>query len=229
MRSATGVPTYGGSCFLFRQGNVALTAAHCLDGRGDRDLYMGWPLWSRTGDLLGTPVVDVVRHPVADLAILRLPQGAAEAWDPPRVPFKDAVPVEGFAGPPFNAIGFPLEVLEETGGHAPTPRVFVGYWQRRFLRSGAGDEYTYEAGEMSIPAPVGLSGGPVFGSWSAEGLVMGVVTAQHSSYTIESAYEEVQADGKHYRHERASIVQYGVALLLEPLRDWLDEHVPLLE
>ena len=85
----------------------------------------------------------------------------------------------------------------------------------------------YVAGEMSIPASPGLSGGPVFRP-RAPDTVIGVVTASLSTSVAagEESYEEVLTDGSIRRTVYRHVINYGIALILDHVRDWLDEHVP---
>ena len=59
--------------------------------------------------------------------------------------------------------GFPTEgpFDEAPAIPIPVPRLFLGYYQR-FFKYPETSRNRYLAGEMSIPAPGGLSGSPLF-------------------------------------------------------------------
>lgn len=86
------------------------------------------------------------------------------------------------------AYGFPTEGPDPSSGAAPVSRLFVGHYQR-FSEYSSPPGYRYLAGEMSIPAPGGLSGGPVFRAEAPE-MLTGMVTANHESYAITDSLEE---------------------------------------
>lgn len=103
-------------------------------------------------------------------------------------------------------------------------RVFVGHYQRTFTYRER--LYEFEAGELSIAAPEGLSGAPVFNR-ERPSEVQAVVVGNREERT-ERTYEETFDDaGEKHTHAAYSIVSYGVAVLLDSLSDWLNEHVPI--
>ena len=58
----------------------------------------------------------------------------------------------------FLGFGYPVE---GSANSLPVPRLVKGHFQRYFGYAAPGSTESYFAGEMSIPAPAGLSGGPL--------------------------------------------------------------------
>jgi hypothetical protein len=209
----------GGSCFLFRSDLVALTAAHCVPEDVNRPAII-LPRSRRT-----LQIERVERHPRADIAAL-----FAEGFDPKLLlPQPSQAPVDGVGnidlGEDFIAYGYPVEgpsLSRELAEH-PIPRLFKGYYQR-FMPYVAPRGYRYMAGEMSIPAPGGLSGSPLFreGSW----LPTGLVTGSAESYAIVDSIEDVDEAGKVFRQESRKVITYGIALMLFDVVEWLNTIFP---
>ena len=109
-------------------------------------------------------------------------------------PFWDSVASQGL-GDDYAAFGYPEDVAADTPG--PTPRLFTGHFQRFFDHSSYAG-YNYRAGEMSLPAPAGLSGGPVFRR-QAPVMVMGLVAENFESSTTLHAVEEITEEGRERR------------------------------
>ncbi|HXC77593.1 MAG TPA: serine protease [Candidatus Acidoferrum sp.] len=220
LRATDGREAIGGTCFLFRQDHVALTAAHCLPEEA-ATIRMPFP---RSSD--GPRLVErVERHPQADLAAAFMetpPNDSGEGY--PERAFWHEVANWGL-GEEFFAYGFPVEGPNpDIVGQAPVPRLFVGQYQRFFdYSSHAG--YTYLAGEMSIPAPTGISGGPLFRAGAPQ-MVTGIATANVESYAVTDSLEEVDAGGNVSRIESRRVISYGLALMLSAVSGWLDEVIP---
>jgi hypothetical protein len=104
-----------------------------------------------------------------------------------------------------------------------TPRLFRGHYQR-FLTYESPLGYTYAAGELSIAAPGGLSGGPVFRE-GAMVMLTGIVTENLDSYSVLDSVEKMTG-GETVRIEHHRIISYGMAVMLDQAADWLDEHIP---
>lgn len=81
---------------------------------------------------------------------------------------------------------------------------------------------------MGIPAPGGLSGGPVFPQEPVN-LVSGLVTENYESTTRLQAVEDINAAGEKRTIQYQTVISYGIAALLDPLRDWIEERVPSIE
>jgi hypothetical protein len=128
-------------------------------------------------------------------------------------------------GEQFHAFGYPEDVAADKPG--PTPRLFTGHFQRFFdYRSFAG--FRYRAGELSLPAPAGLSGGPLFRPGAAV-MVTGLVAENFESRTTLDSVEEVSREGDRTTYSTVRVIAYGVAVMLDPLSGWLDEHVPAFD
>lgn len=221
VHTATNKPTFVGTCFAFRRSDRLLTAAHCVRDHARESLAVcihGAPDTDRR------EIEEIVVHPTADIAILRIPAGR---------PLDDR-----FAGDtnlydwgmPVSAFGYP----EDTGesGLQPTPRYFRGNIQRMFTYSSRFG-YSYQAAELSFAAPGGLSGGPVTpdSDYSmAMGLVAENITSTRYLYSIGEETAETTRDQiteKIYRKETVhSVIDYAIVVLLDPLVEWLDKHVP---
>ena len=219
-RESDGASRFIGSCFAFRRRNHLLTAAHCV-----RDISGTLEVSYRTeAGISASSVANVIVHPRADIALIKLPE--TTALD------------DMFAGDtnlytwgiPVSAFGYPDDIGRSTT--PPTPRYLRGNIQRMF-RHCSHLRYEYEAAELSFGAPSGLSGGPVTPN-SDYSMAMGVVAenlnVSRSLYSISSTTTEVDRGGDIERvtvTEKAySVIDYTVVVLLDPLTEWLDEHIP---
>ncbi|MHB1716484.1 MAG: trypsin-like peptidase domain-containing protein [Acidimicrobiales bacterium] len=206
-----------GTCFLFRHEAIALTADHCVP-RGDMTIRVHLPRLGRVD------VVDEVRrHEYADVAMLILGDGSPTTTGYPENAFWDRVS-NWALGEQVMAYGFPSEGPNPGGGVSPIPRLFVAHYQR-FFDYESPQGYRYLAGEIGIPAPGGLSGGPVFRQGAPQ-MLTGLVTANHESYAITDSLEEVREGGDLFRLEARKVISYGVVLMLSGVSGWLQEVVP---
>lgn len=214
-----GIRRYSGTCFCFRHEHVALTASHCVvDTASAIEL-----LFPRVGR--SRRVERIERHPQADIALLVTAiQTADKGEGYPEHAFWDCVS-NWTLGEEFFAYGFPSEgPTPGAGASAPTARLFKGHYQR-FFDYDSHTGHRYLAGEMSVPAPGGLSGGPLFRP-GAQQMLTGLVTASHESYAIVDSTEYEHKDGIEYRSEVRRVITYGVALMLNSVLDWLRSNVP---
>ena len=78
---------------------------------------------------------------------------------------------------------------------------------------------------MSLPAPTGMSGGPLFRAGAPQ-MVTGIATANVESYAVTDLLEEVDAEGNVSRIESRRVISYGLALMLSAVSRWLDETIP---
>lgn len=199
-------PRFLGSCFAYGDEKTYLTAAHCVpvDDEDARHVFV-----MRPGIGGMRQVLAVSRHPRADLAVLQV-----NPVQGPDEPFW-ASPAPCDAGDDFVAFGFPEDTIDEIAG-VPTARIFKGHVQRLFPLPDQGGAI---AAEMSVPAPAGLSGGPVVGrAGGAAELPVAVVLANRESEIYVARYE----NGDVIR----AVTRYGTALLLEPLAEWISSRVP---
>lgn len=125
------------------------------------------------------------------------------------------------------AFGYPVGLVV-TPPYTLEPRLLKGHFQR-FIDPfrPEGSTYSYLAGEMSVPAPVGLSGGPVFHPIATD-MLLGMVTASLSTSIAagQESFEETLSDGTIRKTVYQHVVNYGIALIVNSVRDWLDEHAP---
>ena len=215
LRDGEANPEFLGSCFAYRSRTHLITAAHCVTGLVAKEILVATThqrVVLRRGTRLRI-------HPTADLAIVE-----TESGDDMMEPFLK-LPGGHALAQDFYAYGFPEDIFGPDGSR-PTPRAFKGHFQR-FMRYQSRFGYEYAAGELSIPAPAGLSGGPVFGTdHVAAGYVYGVVTENLESTTVLHSVEEVDNDGSVIKTRYQNVINYGVAVILAEYSDWLDEHIP---
>ena len=57
-------------------------------------------------------------------------------------------------------------------------------------------------------------------------MLTGLVTENLESTTFLHSVEEVQEDGKILREHYQNVINYGVCLMLDSVRDWLDAYIP---
>lgn len=208
--------TYGGTCFAFRRPDVVLTAAHCAPD--DAEIWVSFPRRGRC------KAIRVVKHPIADVAmIFTAADDQAEAKGFSERAFWNFV-ANWELGEEFLAYGYPIEGPFQ-GTSSPTPRLFVGHYQR-FMWFEAPNNTRYLAGEMSIPAPGGLSGGPVFRR-QAQPMLTGLVTSNIESYSVLNSVADIDDSGRLYKEESRRIIQYGLAVMLSKLQEWLDDLAPI--
>lgn len=209
---------YLGTCFAYGHEDVFLTAAHCIgDRKPDEVAVHGY----FDGIAQTRRVLEVWTHDNADLAVMR----CAKMFWGMVTPFSAIRRYDStLFGEPFYAYGFPEDVFGPDASR-PVPRIFRGYFQRFFgYDSSVVPGRMYQAGEMSIACPSGLSGGPVF-TTEGDVEVFGLVTEnlESSSYVYEETVEE--GEGRITRHKFRKVINYGVCLLLDPHRPWIDSLV----
>lgn len=193
------VDLYLGTCFAFKHPQCFLAATHCIS---DVDLSADQVAVGFRPFTEGHEVDAIYRHPEADLCILRLKDDP-----PPSVEVFQGIDDRYGLGEEFGVLGMPESLLDP--GY--TPRMFRGYFQRYFHHiSHKG--FRYFAGEMSIPNPYGLSGGPLF-TLTADRRVLGVAVDQFQS---ESTSTDAIRD----------VTTYGIALMLDRVQDWVESHIP---
>jgi hypothetical protein len=209
-----------GTCFAFRHPRFFLTAAHCLGRLKPEDIIIA-PA-DRT-KIAGARQVQF--HPSADLAILEIDRDAMD--DQPNY-FRTAPKPQ--MGMNFLAYGFPI-----IGSEDFRPRVFAGIFQtfhdhvsHMEMEGAPGIKYRYFAGELSIPCPHGLSGGPVFRPEAPDD-VMALVTENLEVGTVEHSVETEEKSGERYSLETKRIILYGLAVVLAEVNEWLIQNIPALE
>jgi hypothetical protein len=191
--------TFGGTCFAFRHPDCVLTAGHCVEGLRREDVEVTF-----LGAERRSPAVDVVRHPTADLALLRLAGIGLSPGLEPFAALEHSERGQAFAG---------------CGSIAGAGERFEGRIRRVFADEDDGHRYA----EMSVAARDGFSGGPLF-SPVAPFAVVGLMTANRTS-PLALARSRLL---RRLRPEVRSVQSpaRGIALLLDDLLEWLDEHVP---
>jgi hypothetical protein len=202
---------FAGTAFCFRAPEYLITAGHCV---GSAPAERVGFLSHADGSVVRS--VEVITHKTADVAIVRVAPDVARL-----VPFWDFVSNYSL-GEQFLTSGFPYEDIEG-GGKRLLPRLFMGIFQRIFDYTHG--PWSYTAAELSAPAPMGLSGGPLFRPGAPQ-MLTAVVTANFESQLVIDHYEEVQREGTKTVYRTAKVTTYGVALLLDRVADWLNQHLP---
>ncbi len=162
------------------------------------------------------PACSVVRHLETDIAVVLLDPDEDDSTALDHCVYVRARDMLIDAGD-FVGHGYPVE-----GAQNPVARTFKGHFQRYFEYKPPIGGASYFAGEMSIPAPPGFSGGPLAYADMPRGLVA-VVTTNVDSEVIIDRYEEVEHDGVIHREQISRIISYGIAAMTSRIRDWLDE------
>lgn len=207
-------PAFLGTCFAFRKRTHFLTAAHCVRSLDASQLYVGSPVAAQ-----GHPirVEKLVPHPNADLALLVVAPAGMNAIQP-----LHTLATNFGYGTDFAALGFPEDTADD-GVLRPTGRYFKGSLQR-FWRHHSHMGYTYDAAELSIGAPAGLSGGPVLTAPHAIH-VIGLVSENRASTTFLHSVQELQDGGSTFKEKIHTVINYATCVLFRPPENWLDTNV----
>lgn len=205
-QDADGTVGIAGSCACYRRRDVLVTAAHCVPEAAS-ELYVVLP-----GEPKPRPVLRVERHETSDVAVV-IAQPRED--EPLGTQVYEGIDDTLTEGGDFMAYGYPVEAAA-----SPVGRLFKGHFQRYMSYEDAAG-HGYFAGELSIPAPAGLSGGPVVRTTSPS-LLTAVVTQNVESYVVLDSLEEVERDGKTLRVESRRVVNYGIAAMLTSDGPWLD-------
>lgn len=210
-RLGDGVPTLCGSCCSYLSRNTFITASHCVpEPIGSLEVFFPYAATTQK-------VLRVERHPTADVALLF---AAAIEEDPWAGDFYTTGP-EGFPlGQDFITFGYPGVT---TPGNGPPGRLLKGHLQQFFSHQPEGGT-SYMVGEMSIPAPPGLSGSPLSIARTPQSLIA-VVTRNHDC-RIELVRSETLKEGPtDFVHEVYREVSFGLAAMLSPLKGWVEEAI----
>lgn len=205
---------FSGTGAMYMRPYVILTAAHCVPNIANARFAFRSPMES-----FARVAEQVIRHPTIDLAALVVSKDAAA---PPNGVYSE-IGHQLFDGGDFIAFGYTAE--ENTS----VPRTFKGHYQRHFgYRSPDGRKYF--AVELSIPAPAGLSGGPVSNAHRPQ-VLDAIVTANHDSSLVIDSYEEEERDGTISRGKITRVVSYGIAATLVPrdVQAWVHTVVDLAD
>jgi hypothetical protein len=205
---------YLGSCFSLLEPTVFLTAAHCLRGIPFERLWVNH--FGGPPPYLFTRVRRIEWAEESDLAIFETDAPGAK-W---AVPFKKLKYVADL-GEEICAFGYPQDLMSQVPVKE-TPRLFRGTIQRPFLFERSGRRYS--AYELSFPCPPGLSGGPLFLAEDPT-TVIGVVTENFETYTVQHEVVGERCPGQTIRHEARSVITYGVAANIFGAVDAIEKHL----
>ena len=117
----------------------------------------------------------------------------------------------------YITYGYPEDIFQKNTP-TPTPRVFKGYFQRFFFHKSSFG-YEYSALELSTSCPKGLSGAPIMIYGNASTLA-GLV-AESIETSTELLVEETEGADNYVYHK---VINYGVAVKLASIEDWVNEH-----
>jgi hypothetical protein len=203
-----------GSSFIFRYTDTLLTAAHCVEKLNPKDILI--KIFSTNNKVY--EVIDIERHPKADVAILRVKGiNEREIGYPKSSLFDDNI-----FGLEVVSCGFPED--SQLGFSEPTARVFRGHVQR-FVNWKSYLGYDYIGAELSFRCPGGLSGGELFNREHV-GRTYGLITENIRTSSILDSIEEIEENGEIYREHHESIIYYGIAVWLPAISDWIDLKIP---
>lgn len=205
---------FSGTGAMYLRSYVILTAAHCVPDVADAMFAFRSPMES-----FARVVEQVIRHPAIDLAALVISKETAAHQNG----VYSEIGHQLVDGGDFIAFGYPAE--EDTN----VPRLFKGHYQRHFQYQ-APDGRAYFAAELSVPAPAGLSGGPVSNAHRPQ-VLDAIVTANHDSSLVIDSFEEEERDGKVWRGKITRVVSYGIAAMLVPtdVQEWVNTVVGLAD
>jgi hypothetical protein len=215
-RRASGHARFGGTCFAFKSGRIFLTAKHNLCGTQADDLGVALFLKQDLSGDEGLDVKEIHEHPAADLAVIVLKPYGFQVFDP----------FQGFAGraslgDAVRCFGFPSDSTPT--GQGLVPRMLRGFVQRQ-LEFNSHKGYCYDALELSLPAPAGMSGAPVSPE-SQQSHIVGLVAENMDSSTLLHQVTEVQTDGSRLTERVERVVTYGIAVELIHYDDWIQVRV----
>lgn len=202
-------PAYTGTGAVYLKSNVVVTAAHCVPDVSDATFLFQSPF----GNVDPWTAQRVERHPDIDVAVLVGTSGADE-----QLPSYSTIDSKIYVdGTDFVAYGYPAEGDTSVGRH------FKGHIQRQFRFDPPGGGPGYLAMELSIPAPAGLSGGPVSIAHTPDA-IYAVVTTNHDSSLVIDSYEEEQRNGVINRGKITRVVSYGIAAVLTGATElWIND------
>jgi Trypsin-like peptidase domain len=205
---------YRGTSFLLRRGDLALTAAHVVDGLEPERIGL---LRSGMGMADAFRVEHLSLFRQCDLAVMRLRDSIANV---------EANPSEAFdhvAKPrieEFQTCGWP----DIQGGAAVqgvgNPRVQAGDIERvSYLIRENGEGYF--AAELSLKLRPGISGAPAFRR-SDPRVVLGLITASDRNERVLEVIEEERGD-RLVERQLVEVSYTGYALVLHSVAAWLRE------
>lgn len=204
-----------GSCFIFRYPDKVITAYHCIKSKKIEDITLIFP-GSNPKKIYSVKSINA--HPTADLAVLDVPNINENEITWPHCNIFD----DKTLGLEITTFGYPQSY---SGSQPiPTPRVFKGYIQR-FLNHNSYLGFNYLAAELNFGCPGGLSGSPIFNSLHI-GRLYGIITENFKSTTELDSVIEIDENGNSKKESYHNIINYGLALWLPEVEDWINNFVP---
>lgn len=165
-----------GTGAAYNSRHAYVTAAHCVP----EDCTVAVQVTKGSGGTVVRQAQSVVRHPETDIAVVTLDPAEDDSTALNHCvytrPSRDML----IDGGNFVGHGYPVE-----GAQSPVARTFKGHFQRYFgYEPPGGGGGSYFAGEMSIRAPPGFSGGPLAYTDMPQGLVAVVTTNVDSESSL---------------------------------------------
>lgn len=188
-----------------------ITANHCIENIVADELFV-LDLLEEDPFKENIPVTDIIRHPTADIAILKTVERDLSKYHKFLISKNDLS-----LGAPLHGFGYVSRLKDNSF------RVVPAFSMRDYHFEEP--NYHYQAIELSMPIPKGTSGAPIFSAWKPNP-VIGVATG--------CAYSEIELrnityyqDEKMIERERISeFTRFGIALSIKHVLPWIIENIP---
>jgi hypothetical protein len=198
-----------GSCFRLHDSKQCfITAHHCIRGYENKCLAILNPLGT------DIPVTNIIQHSIADLAILVTKNQIPEKYE------------QLILGEEKNCLGTQVHcfgvISDYSGIPDPLYRVIGGIIQRYLFHEDG--PYKQYALELSVPIPTGMSGAPAFYA-SKPNNVIGVALGSLESRIVIHAIEEYENSEIKEREKISRVVEYGIILRIDKIKEWLVDNL----
>lgn len=158
-------------------------------------------------------VENVDRHPTADIALLVAESPEDDSLQPFRGYLRRVSP-----GHDVTIYGFSADTFGPDPDR-PVPRVLRTYAQR-VMQYNSPLGFAYEAVELGISCPAGVSGGAIL----IDDRVAAIAAESQASSTVVDSIETTTRDGAPMTTVYQRVIEYGIGVELYPIRDWIRGH-----